>query len=289
MIDDLSHFEKGARPIKSKVLAAHYQKHKFKQPNLDEYLDQWRQWLINSDSKRISGLDKFLFGDYSLGTSQVFDHFVIRHTSKRQIVVLRGEFQYHACISKKINFKVIDNANHLQKNQALILSCPFSDLGTIHPEFTKILDRCCLLDIPVCLDLAYWGISKDIEIDLDHYPCVQEITSSLSKPFFPLENHRVGVRFSREYLDDGISMINEVSMQNFYSMSLGCHFMQNFSSDWNWSVYGNHYDRICNSHNLVKTNTVIFGRSDQDMYQSFNRGISGNHRVCISKLLAEAS
>ena len=46
------------------------------------------------------------------------------------------------------------------------------------------------------------------------YPCITDVTCSLSKPFFTLENHRVGIRWTRDYVDDGVSMLNEVSMQN---------------------------------------------------------------------------
>lgn len=288
MISNLNNlFSKGARPIRSALISAHYQQHIFTDINLELYLENWINWLTQSRSKTLVGLEKFQYGDYTQGTSQTFDQFVLRHSSHREIVVFEGEFQYHACISKKAKFKVISNPKQLQNNQALILSVPFSDLGVCHPYFNLTLDTCNQLGIPVCLDLAYWGIAKNITIDLTRHSCVKEITCSLSKPFFTLENHRVGVRFSRDYLDDGISMINEVGMQNFYSMSLGIHYMKTFSNDWNWDQFGNLYHDLCDKYQLTKTDTIIFGTSQADEFRDFGRGIPGNYRICINRLLSD--
>lgn len=272
---------KGARPVThSKVLEC-YQSHTYTAHTLLDYTNAWSDWLISTSNKTITGLDKFYHADYTCGTSQTFDHFVIKHAN-RQISVLRGDFQYHACITRHNNFSYIDNIIHA--NQALIVSLPFSDFGCEHPKFRSILDQCNNLNVPVCLDLAYWGISKNISLDLNQYPCITEITSSLSKPFYTLENHRVGVRFSRDYQNDGISMLNEVNMQNNFSMSLGIHFMQTFSADWMWQELKDQYATICVQNDLTATDTVIFALGDQRRHSDFNRGVDGNFRVCISQL-----
>lgn len=280
-------FKKGARPIESKEVLDHYHLYVYQKPSLLGYAECWKSWLTDSNSKVLIGLGNFPHIDFSLGTSQTFDHFVIRHCLHRTIATFVGDFQYHACISKKINFKSLKSADDLTTNQALIISLPFSDLGKTHPEFNQILNICNNLDIPVCVDLAYWGIVKNINFDLDAYPCIKELTASLSKSFYTLENHRVGVRFSRDYLNDGISMLNEVQMQNFYSMGLGIHYMNQFSCDWNWVNYQTRYQEICSEHNLSPTDTIIFGTNSSDKYKDFNRGIPGNNRICISPLLKD--
>lgn len=271
---------KGARPIKIAGVQAHYNTHNFQAVNIDQYTGTWRHWLVNSKLKSITGLDQFIHADYTCGTSQTFDHFAIKHANK-EIVALRGEFQYHACIARPNKFAYVDNVS---SGQALIISLPFSDFGHEHPKFKKILNQCNILNIPVCLDLAYWGIAKNININLNDYPCITEVTASLSKPFYALENHRVGVRFSRTYQNDGISMLNEVKMQNTFSMSLGIHFMKAFSSDWNWQQLGDQHQEICQENNLTPTDTLIFALGDQLRHQEFNRGIAGNFRVCVSEL-----
>jgi len=277
---------RGARPIQSSLVEQHYKKHQYCTISLEDYVKTWRSWLTSTSHKSINGLQNFICGNYTHGTSQVFDHFVLKHSGRREIVNFKGDFQYHSCISKHQKFRTLDNTTDLSAGQALIISAPFSDFGKIHPGFDDILDRCTLLEIPICLDLAYWGISKNINVDLDH-PCIQEVTSSLSKPFYTLENHRCGIRFSREYLDDGISMINEVKMQNLFSMSLAVHYMNSFDADWAWRYYGSSYSGVCDQLELDQTDTLIFGTSKHAKYDCFNRGIPGNNRICISEFFKD--
>lgn len=271
---------RGARPIRCSEISLWFDKYVHQDINLEEYTSTWRNWIQKSDHKIITGLDNFLYGDFSLGTSQTFDHFLLKH-STREIVVFPGEFQYHKCAGRNLKF-----GNRITEKSALIISTPFSDLGKTHPNLFNILEECNQLRVPVCLDLAYWGISKNIELHLEDFPCITEITCSLSKPFFTLERHRVGIRFSRNYTNDGISMINEVNMSNVYSMGLGVHYMKMFSCDYMWNTYNDMYYKTCDQLKLNPTDTVIFGTSNDD-YQWCNRGISGNNRVCISEELSD--
>lgn len=285
---------RGARPIRNKEVFNFHQNLKISEtPTLEEYTYIWKEWLNYSDTKSLKGLDNFKHADYTQGTSQTFDNFILKHSFNRQIIVLQGDFQYHACLGKHVDFKYVDYPHHMESVlqgpdlHALLISAPFSDFGCIHPEFEYIMNICEQYNIPVCLDLAYWGISKNVHINLDNFPAIQEVTCSLSKPFYTLENHRVGVRFTKEYCDDGISMLNEVKMANNYSMALGVEYMKNFSPDYNWNKYKTHYEDVCHNNDLVWTDTVIFGLGDDVRHQEFNRGVSGNYRVCISEFLGD--
>lgn len=285
---------RGARPIRNKeIFDFHQNLNNLKTPTLEEYSHIWKEWINYSDTKSLKGLDNFKHADYTQGTSQTFDNFILKHSFNRQIIVLQGDFQYHACLGKHVDFKYIDYPHHLESVlqgpdlHALIISAPFSDFGCIHPEFEYIMNVCEQYNIPVCLDLAYWGISKHVHINLDKYPAIHEVTCSLSKPFYTLENHRIGVRFTKEYCDDGISMLNEVKMANNYSMALGIEYMKNFSPDYNWNKYRSQYEDVCHNNDLVWTDTVIFGLGDDVRHKEFNRGVSGNYRVCISEFLGD--
>lgn len=270
--------QKGARPIQSREIAQWHLEYSHKDYSLTEYESSWRQWLQNSDNKIITGLEEFSHCDYTQGTSQTFDHFLLRYHN-REILVLPGEFQYHQCAGRHLAF-----SDTLTKNSAVIISVPFSDLGKVHPNLVDTLEKCNQLGVPVCIDLAYWGISKNIELHLENFPCVVQVTSSLSKPFFTLEQHRVGVRFCRDYANDGISMTNEVGMHNSYSVGLGIHYMNRFDCDYLWQIYSTAYYKVCIDLNLQPTDTVIFGLGG-DEYREYNRGIPGNNRVCISNNL----
>lgn len=274
------HYQRGARPIKSREIADHLTTHQYRNIEIDEYAVTWRRWLQQSNTKILSGLDSFAYADYTAGTSQTFDHFLLKHHDK-DIVVLPGEFQYHRCAGRQIKF-----SNKLTKNSALIISVPFSDTGKVHTAFNEIMQQCSDLGVPVCLDLAYWGIAQNIYLHLEQFPCVTEVTASLSKPFFTLERHRVGIRFTRDYQDDGISMFNEVGMSNSISMSLGVHYMNMFSCDYVWETYWEQYYNVCDALNLSATNTIIFGLGGEE-YVEYNRGIPGNNRVCISPSLSD--
>ena len=275
-------YQRGARPIPSQPIYKHYNNYHKKTVDLHTYDTTWRYWLEETDpSKVLLGLDQFKYADFTNGTSQTFDHFILKYGANRKLVVLPGEFMYHHCAGR--HFKFVDT---VAAKSALVISVPFSDTGSLHPEFDTLLQKCNRLDVPVCLDLAYWGIARDIHLDLTQYPCVKEVTASLSKPFFTLENHRVGVRFTRDYVDDGISMINEVSMQNTHSMGLGVYYMEKFGSDFMWNLYEKKYEQACKKLKLQPTNTVIFGLGGEE-YKEFNRGIPGNNRVCISPTLAD--
>jgi hypothetical protein len=287
---------RGARPVRNKEIQDfhwHLDKNNLKNITLLEYEKVWREWFNYSNTKSLRGLEKFTHVDYTQGTSQTFDQFILRYSKDREIIVLNGDFQYHACLGKHVEFKYVDYPHHLESVlqgpglHALLISAPFSDFGSIHPDFEEIMRICNVMDIPVCLDLAYWGISKHIHINLDDFPAIKEVTCSLSKPFFTLENHRVGVRFTKDYVDDGVSMLNEVKMQNNYSMALGVEYMRNFSPYYNWEKYRDLYETVCQNEELVWTDTMIFGLGDDVRHSEFNRGVSGNYRVCISDWLGD--
>ncbi len=285
---------RGARPIRNSEVKEFHDSITEPMPvTLERYASVWKEWMNYSDAKSLAGLDDFRFADYTQGTSQTFDQFILRHSKDREILVLKGDFQYHACLGKYVEFKYISDNNKLEEVlkgpglHALLISAPFSDFGCMHPDFEEIMRICDIMDIPVCLDLAYWGIAKHCHIDLDLFPAIREVTCSLSKPFFTLENHRVGIRWTRDYVDDGVSMLNEVEMQNKHSMALGVEYMRHFSPDYNWNKYAEQYGDICEEENLVWTDTVIFGLGDDVRHSEFNRGVHGNYRVCISEWLGD--
>ena len=285
---------RGARPIRNREVLDFYNSlTNLPEVNLEQYANVWREWLNYGKSNSIQGLNNFSFADYTQGTSQTFDNFILRHCNTKEINTLRGDFQYHACLGKHVEFNYIDHPHYVESSikgpdlHALLISAPFSDFGCIHPDFEQIMQIAQVHNIPVCLDLAYWGISKNIHIDLNQFPAIKEVTCSLSKPFFTLENHRVGVRFTRDYVDDGISMLNEVEMQNKHSMALGVEYMRHFGPDYNWNKYSEQYEDICNKEELVYSDTVIFGLGDDARHADFNRGIAGNYRVCISEWLGD--
>ena len=108
---------RGARPIRNKELSDfhfHLDKNDISIPSLETYSTVWREWLNFSNNKSLKGLESFSHADYTQGTSQTFDNFILRHSKDREIIVLEGDFQYHACLGKHVEFKYIPYPHHLE-------------------------------------------------------------------------------------------------------------------------------------------------------------------------------
>ena len=72
---------RGARPIVNSELTKFHKKLQINSyPTLEEYTNVWREWINYSTQKSLVGLDKFTFADYTQGTSQTFDQFILRHS-----------------------------------------------------------------------------------------------------------------------------------------------------------------------------------------------------------------
>jgi hypothetical protein len=196
----------------------------------------------------------------------------------------RGEFMYHIVgLRNSMGWMFIED-EALHCNDAVIISCPFSDFGDVHPLMPDILKQCTELGIPVLLDMAYACISKDLQLDLS-YPCIETITTSLSKAYHGAQFLRAGIRWQKENIDDGIDFFNSNHQLPGHTLSSAISYMQNYSVDWNWDTYGSIYDLVTRELDLAPTKCILFGLGDA-RYQQFNRGSQWN-RVCISEEIGE--
>ena len=108
---------RGARPIRNKEVLDFHENlinSNLHIPTLVEYADVWKEWINFSDTKSLIGLGMFDNVDYTQGTSQTFDQFILKHCKDREILVLKGDFQYHACLGKHVEFKYVDYPHHLE-------------------------------------------------------------------------------------------------------------------------------------------------------------------------------
>lgn len=247
----------------------------------DSYINTWRSWINYSSLNKITGLDNFFNASACAGTSQAFDHWYILHSSKRMRFV-KGDFAYHRATCKhSIDWCYLENDN-FKEGDAFIISLPFSDYGTQHPKLEQWLEKCNELKIPVLIDCAYFGCSKNIKIDLDLYPCVKQIVFSLSKVFYGAEFLRAGIRFCRQDLDDGLDMINNNNQLSNINMSIANRLMQRYSPDWLWSSFLSEYHLICHKYQLQTTDCIIHALAPKK--PELNRGTEVN-RACISEPL----
>lgn len=249
----------------------------------NEFLNNYLSWLKKSKLINYSGLDDFNHKSFSHGTIQSFDFFYSKH-SKKRFRFFKGEFIYHKLSCRNnYNFKFIEDED-LDRNDAVIISLPFSDNGGLHPNFYDILNKCEKVNIPVLIDLAYINISNKLDINLN-YSCIETLTFSLSKAFTSVERLRIGMRLNRKFEDDPMDVFNSINMVNNFGAYIGNKLINEFGPDYNFNKFNEKQNLICKKYNLTKSNCIIFGLGD-DRYIDYNRGGLYN-RVCISKLLAE--
>ena len=249
----------------------------------ERFIKEYFKWVQTSKLNKLRGIKKFRNLSYVHGTSQSFDFFYAEH-GKRRFRCFKGDFFYHALSWKRnYRFSYLDDGP-IRKNDAVIISIPFSDNGGIHDETMNIIDKCDKLEIPVMIDLAYYNLVRDLDFDLDR-PSIKSITFSLSKGFYPLDRLRIGIRCKREFTDDPVDIFNSFDMFNKAGASLGLKIIKKFSPDYNQKKFRKKQIEICEKYNLEPSKCVIFGLGNND-FKKFNRGARWN-RVCISPLLVK--
>ena len=131
--------------------------------------------------------------------------------------------------------------------------------------------------------LPYINIAKNIEINLNH-PCIEYITSSLSK-VFPVENHRIGIRLQKEMFEDPLYVVNETNYNylNMCSVYLGLNMMNYFGATYIYDKYLDAQKKYCEMLDLAPTSCVYFGLDHNNKYPEYNRGGETN-RLCFSRL-----
>jgi len=278
---------RGAKPIPNEIIKNEILNFK----NIDVYddtlLEVFREnfvnWIDSSKNNKLLGLREYLHLDFVHGTIQAFDSFYLKYTDKR-FRIFKGEFFYHqCCLKNSLNWEYTDGTD-LIEGDALIISVPFSDYGTIHPALNDtFFSSCSEIGIPILLDFAYYPMAKNININLSH-SSIKMLAFSLSKAFYGMEYVRVGVRLMKDDIDDGIRAFNEQQMVNRYGIGLANYLINNHSVDYNWDSFGEKYEIVCKEMNLKETDCIMFGIGG-DEYRELNRG-SEKNRVCISDLLA---
>lgn len=262
--------------------------------NLDEvcnlqhqHLDQaWRAWLSASSYNTVHGLDQFSHSCFCAGTTPVFGEFISRH-SKQRLRVSRSDFVLSKILARTYHRSMQWlEEEPLKHNDCLIISLPFSGNGSWYPGFQELLYHADDLGVPVFIDAAYFGISHGIEYPLNH-ACVTDFATSLSKHLANGNAFRMGIRFTRTSIDDGLSAAllgsNVFDRLNAY---ISIQLLNNFSHDWIIRKYKVASEGICHNNLLEPTNTITIGLGGQT-HVHMKRG--DYIRVCISEELSRIS
>lgn len=242
-----------------------------------DYCNTYRQWILSTKLNSIKGLEQFPYMSYCNGTTEAFDKFYIKHRDKK-IKVLADEYLYH---KNYAGADIISQLDSLSQKDAVIISAPFVKTGNIHPLMESILDRCDLLQIPVLVDSAYYGLCGNLNFNFDH-PCIEDVTFSLSKVFGTYD-YRIGIRFSKTN-NDSLAQLNANGYVNRFGCALGMELMTQYSPDYLFNRFRQTQLDFCKTLNLEASNCVIFGIDTKKIY-SMNTRFDEQQRFCFSKHL----
>lgn len=248
-------------------------------PNLlqvdpDTFCKKYLKWIQSTSTNTIKGLEKFPYAVYSNATTETFDKFYMKN-NKRRFRCFRGEYVYHqiAWRTSWPDWKFIEDCP-LEANDAVVISLPFSDTGNEHTSMKSVLDTCSLLEIPVLIDCAYFGVCSNIDFDFTH-DCITDIAFSLSKTF-PLAYARVGMRLTKVDNDDSLLMLHKIGYTNRIGAALGMELIEKFSPDYIVNKYLQQQIDLCNTLGIAPSNTVLFGIDTSNKYPEYNRGGATN-------------
>lgn len=250
---------------------------------VDNFCDQYYNWIISSPNHKLIGLEDFKFKVYSLGTSEAFDKFYIRNKNKR-FRCFRTEYMYHQLAWRNSwpNWQFIED-DALRFGDAVVISLPFADTGDKHHLHEEVLQQCEKLGIPVLIDCCYFSISTGLTIDLC-YSCITDVTFSLSKAF-PVAHARIGMRLTRIDDDDTMFVYQKSFYNNRFGAALGLEFIQNFPCDYIPRTYRNKQEKFCQLLEVIPSKTALFGIA-QSNWHEYNRGGLTN-RLSLHKFLAK--
>ena len=246
-----------------------------------KFCNEYKHWITTTDNNSVLGLDEYNYACYTNGTTEAFDKFYAKHSTKR-FRFFKGEYLYHrlSCRNNNYDWKYLEDGR-LNKDDVVIISLPFSDTGNKHNDMDFILHNCSAMEIPVLLDCAYLGVCNDITFDLTH-KCITDVTFSLSKSLYAA-HLRIGMRLTREDDDDPLFVTNKIGYINRASAHIGRKLIRQFHPDYIYNKYRDRQLEICNILDVEPSNCVLFGIGD-DKWNEYNRDRDTN-RLSFHKYL----
>ena len=251
-----------------------------------EFVNTYYEWIQQSKLNQFNGLYKFNCIDFVHGTSQAFDFWYQKHHTRR-FRCLRGDYVYHKVSWKNYYDWLYLEDDDLKSNDAVIISVPFSDHGSIHPDIDSILNECDKKGIPVFIDAAYYCIARGINFNVDR-PCIDTISFSMSKAFYGAERLRIGIRCRKTSEDDGCVLFNQFHCVSKIAAGVGLALCNNFDPDYNQNKFRSNQIQICKELDIIPSDCIIFGMADRNHkeFGDYDRG-TDSRRVCISKKIGD--
>lgn len=251
----------------------------------NNYFKTYKEWMFSTHN--VKGHEQYDQCCYTHGTTESFSQFYIRYRNAKRLRIKKGDYFYHSMMHRlwyRDRFAWLDD-DDIREGDVLVVSVPFSQTGDLPENLEEILTKCDEKSVPVLLDMAYLNIAKGIEVNLEH-PCIEYITSSLSK-VFPVELSRVGIRLQKNKFEDQLYVINEdgynyINLQNCY---VATQLMKKFPADYIYDKYLPKQIEYCKELDLVRSKCVIFGLDSKQKHTQYKRREDDEMaRLCFSRV-----
>ena len=267
-------------PISDKRVQHYLKQIDFKPADVSAFKTLYNAWIHSGQYTVVKGLESFATA-LTDGVTGAFADFAHAYPEK-PLVVFKGEYPYH----RDIGATVIDNIQDLKPNTRLILSVPFAATGNVPVDYQKILETCSTLEIPVFLDMAYFGACSLGEVNVD-YECVKFVAFSLSKTF-GTGKCRIGMCYYRNVGMTPMQLLNEYNYVNHIAINLHTPIIKNFTPDYMYNVYNEKQQMISKDFNLDPSDTVFLCTTHDPKFKGFSRAGYIN-RIGIAELLVKTS
>jgi len=194
----------------------------------------------------LKGLDNFNRVDIINGCTQYIDNLYMQGP----VQTVTGDYRYHS----RLNLGYIKDVGSLIPDIPLIIAMPFPRTGNMHDNMQELLDECKKKNIDVHVDGAWVSCCRDIVFDYNH-SAIKSVAISLSKGL-GLGWNRVGLRYTREFKQDSITIMNDYRMNLRATVKIGLHFLRNLPVDYLWNKYGESYYKVCKDFDLTPTKSI---------------------------------
>jgi len=219
-----------------------------------DFKTEFNNYFKSSKLNHVTGLESFNRVDIINGCTQYIDNLYMQGP----VQTVTGDYRYHS----RLNLGYIKDVGSLIPDIPLIIAMPFPRTGNMHEQMQEILDEATRKNIDVHIDGAWLSCCRDIVFDYNHIR-IKSVAISLSKGL-GLGWNRVGLRYTREFKQDSITIMNDFRMNLRATVKIGLHFLRNLPVDYLWDKYGESYHKVCTDFNLTPTRSIYLALRDNE-------------------------
>ena len=212
----------------------------------EQFKEKATKFIFESTLNTLSGIETFPFVGIMAGCTQFIDNLYMQGP----VQVLRGDYRYH----ERLGLAYVKDVGSLIPDVPLIVAMPFPSIGAPHQDMEEILHECKIKNIAVHIDGAWVSCCRGVAFDFSQ-PSIKSVGISLSKGL-GLGWNRIGLRWAKEQPSDSISIMNDFHMENRMPTMVANYVLDNVTSDYLWTKYGDLNAKICKDFELTPSKAI---------------------------------